>query len=440
MADELQTPLTLEAYDRLDAELHELINVSRPEISKRIQEARDEGDLKENGGYHAAREEQGIAEARISKLEKILKSAIISNGKEANLLSKLGEYRLEAISLSKEVLFFAAVIDFVNTQKETEPEMSSDSVNVGSEDLTERTDENAVFETLEKYNQAHNRYKGAADRLQSIIDTSSLNESDNEFFKAQLDRSVFYLNEALRLDSNYVVLSLIPEVKQALQALKRDLTESTPDDINEETFQVVKYFFSKNILKLFPNDKDSNLNPLVDDTQSVSPEDVINAIAGSGKMEAELQRLIEALDALNQKLIEFAATRREILSQGRITGDSSLEMLDSFINSTISQIQTTNEKIAHYYKRARISSIEDMGDSSEVTFGMVITIELNGTQKEFLLGSAESAENTDLDVYSPDSPMGNAIMGAKIGETVSYTAPTGKVLTVKIVSVKHFEG
>jgi transcription elongation factor GreA len=50
------------------------------------------------------------------------------------------------------------------------------------------------------------------------------------------------------------------------------------------------------------------------------------------------------------------------------------------------------------------------------------------------------AENTDLTVYSPDSPMGNAIMGAKIGETVSYTAPTGKLLTVKIVAVSHFEG
>jgi transcription elongation factor GreA len=71
---------------------------------------------------------------------------------------------------------------------------------------------------------------------------------------------------------------------------------------------------------------------------------------------------------------------------------------------------------------------------------MVITIDLNGKQMEFLLGSAEMAENTDLTVYSPDSPMGNAIIGAKIGESVSYTAPTGKELTVKIVAVKHFEG
>ena len=49
------TWLTQEAYDRLAAELSQLVNVGRKEIAKKISEARDEGDLKENGGYHAAR-------------------------------------------------------------------------------------------------------------------------------------------------------------------------------------------------------------------------------------------------------------------------------------------------------------------------------------------------------------------------------------------------
>jgi len=83
---------------------------------------------------------------------------------------------------------------------------------------------------------------------------------------------------------------------------------------------------------------------------------------------------------------------------------------------------------------------ESQASSDTVSQGMVITIDLNGKQMAFLLGSAEMAENTDLTVYSPDSPMGNAIIGAKIGQSVSYTAPTGKELTVKIVAVKHFEG
>lgn len=63
------TWLTQEAYDRLRAELDHLSGPARQEITNRIAQARDEGDLKENGGYHAAREEQGKNEARIHELE-----------------------------------------------------------------------------------------------------------------------------------------------------------------------------------------------------------------------------------------------------------------------------------------------------------------------------------------------------------------------------------
>ena len=71
------TWLTQEAYDRLAAELNQLVNFGRKEIAKKISEARDEGDLKENGGYHAAREEQGKIEARIARLEELLADAVI---------------------------------------------------------------------------------------------------------------------------------------------------------------------------------------------------------------------------------------------------------------------------------------------------------------------------------------------------------------------------
>ena len=67
--------LTQEAYDRLAAELEDLKGPIRAEISQRIAEAREEGDLRENGGYHAAREEQSKAEARILQLEAMLSRA-----------------------------------------------------------------------------------------------------------------------------------------------------------------------------------------------------------------------------------------------------------------------------------------------------------------------------------------------------------------------------
>ncbi len=71
------TWLTQEAYDRLRAELDHLTTVGRSEIADRIEAARSEGDLKENGGYHAAREEQAKMEARIRQLEELLRAAVV---------------------------------------------------------------------------------------------------------------------------------------------------------------------------------------------------------------------------------------------------------------------------------------------------------------------------------------------------------------------------
>jgi transcription elongation factor GreA len=74
--------LTQEAYDRLAAELENLKGPARAEISERIAQAREEGDLRENGGYHAAREEQSKAEARIVQLEDMLSRARVGETPE----------------------------------------------------------------------------------------------------------------------------------------------------------------------------------------------------------------------------------------------------------------------------------------------------------------------------------------------------------------------
>ena len=69
------TWLTQEAYDRLKAELEHLSGPARAEVTEKIAAARAEGDLKENGGYHAAKEEQGKMEARIRQLTQLLREA-----------------------------------------------------------------------------------------------------------------------------------------------------------------------------------------------------------------------------------------------------------------------------------------------------------------------------------------------------------------------------
>ncbi|MEU8139605.1 transcription elongation factor GreA [Streptodolium elevatio] len=69
------TWLTQEAYDRLTAELEHLSGPGRTELAAKIEEARQEGDLKENAGYHAAKEEQGKQELRIRQLKGLLDNA-----------------------------------------------------------------------------------------------------------------------------------------------------------------------------------------------------------------------------------------------------------------------------------------------------------------------------------------------------------------------------
>src|SRR6218665_2629068 len=69
------TWLNQDAYDRLTAELEHLSTAGRENIAKRIEAAREEGDMKENGGNHAAKNEQGKQEARILKLTALLHTA-----------------------------------------------------------------------------------------------------------------------------------------------------------------------------------------------------------------------------------------------------------------------------------------------------------------------------------------------------------------------------
>lgn len=82
--------LTQEAYDRLKKELDHISGPYRQEIIDRIEAARDEGDLKENGGYHAAREEQSKNEGRIQQLTHLLENATVGEFAQDNGVVEAG--------------------------------------------------------------------------------------------------------------------------------------------------------------------------------------------------------------------------------------------------------------------------------------------------------------------------------------------------------------
>lgn len=77
MADD-RIPMTRDGYDKLKAELDRLRNVEMIEVTKRVAEARAMGDLSENAEYHAAREDQGILQAKINDMsDRLARAAIV---------------------------------------------------------------------------------------------------------------------------------------------------------------------------------------------------------------------------------------------------------------------------------------------------------------------------------------------------------------------------
>ncbi|MDR0950162.1 MAG: GreA/GreB family elongation factor [Candidatus Ancillula sp.] len=76
--------LSQAAFDKLQEELEYREGELRKEITRRVALARDEGDLKENGGYHAAKDEQGKNESRISELHFRLEKATVVDGRATN--------------------------------------------------------------------------------------------------------------------------------------------------------------------------------------------------------------------------------------------------------------------------------------------------------------------------------------------------------------------
>src|SRR5215212_11210517 len=81
--------LTQEAHDRLKAELDQLL-ANRATMAAEINARREEGDLRENGGYHAAKDEQGKQEARIRQLEDLLRKARVGEAPKTATNAALG--------------------------------------------------------------------------------------------------------------------------------------------------------------------------------------------------------------------------------------------------------------------------------------------------------------------------------------------------------------
>ena len=99
--------LSKEGLERIQKELHEMKYVKRPFISKQIADARDKGDLSENAEYHAAKEDQGLLEAKIAQYEDMIsKSRVIDETKlDTSKVMMLSKVKVKNLKSNQEMVY-----------------------------------------------------------------------------------------------------------------------------------------------------------------------------------------------------------------------------------------------------------------------------------------------------------------------------------------------
>ena len=149
----------------------------------------------------------------------------------------------------------------------------------------------------------------------------------------------------------------------------------------------------------------------------------------------------EAHDRLQAELDELIAARPSVaaeISARREEGD----LRENGGYHAAREEQGKQEgRIAYLKEFLRNSEVGEPPTADKVAPGTVVTIYFDDDQSDtetFLLGSREIAATTDLTVYSPESALGTAILGAGAGQTVTYTAPSGSDIKVTVVRFEPF--
>ena len=144
------------------------------------------------------------------------------------------------------------------------------------------------------------------------------------------------------------------------------------------------------------------------------------------RLAAELAQLEGPLRAEIIKKIETARAEGDLKENG---GYHAAREEQGKIEGRIRQLK-------HMLEHAHIGT-PPAGESGVVGLGMLVTVDIAGDELKFLLGSREISSG-DVDVYSEKSPLGAAVLGAKIGQTVNYTAPNGKQIKVAVLDAQLF--
>lgn len=147
----------------------------------------------------------------------------------------------------------------------------------------------------------------------------------------------------------------------------------------------------------------------------------------------------EAADRLSAELTELETTGRtdvvKKIEAARAEGDLKENGGYHAAREEQGKLEARIRQLKALLENAEIGT--PTGEAGRVSPGMKVKVEIMGNQMEFLLGSREISTG-DLDVYSEQSPLGAAVMGANVGDVRSYTAPNGKAITVKVLAADFF--
>ncbi len=148
----------------------------------------------------------------------------------------------------------------------------------------------------------------------------------------------------------------------------------------------------------------------------------------------------EAFDRLTSELEERSGPRRTEITKKIEAAREEGDLKENGGYHAATEDQGKNEarirQLKHMLEHANVGTPPD-AEHGKATHGTIVTVKFpDGDTETFLLGSREEAAHTEIDVYSPTSPLGGAVLGRFVEETVTYELPNGRKLSVEIVSVE----
>lgn len=151
----------------------------------------------------------------------------------------------------------------------------------------------------------------------------------------------------------------------------------------------------------------------------------------------------DAYDRLQQELNELIATRPAIAAEINARREEGDLRENGGYHAAREEQGKMEHRIRYLQELLRTAKVGEVPDSDGVAPGTVVTVQFDDDEDDtetFLLGSREISGTTELTVYSPESALGKAILGARAGDTVTYTAPSGSEIKVTVVRFEAYPG